>query len=90
MKISVQFDVPFAKGLEYTCETGNGGFWDREICGFVSYRDRQHGKKYPAEKHVPKCSLFNEWLEKDGSLQKCEACIKHCLEAKRECYDQKS
>ena len=91
MKISVQFDVPFVKGLERTCETGNGGFWDREICGFISYRDRQHGNKYPAEKHIPKCRLFNQWLDReDGRLQKCKACIKHCLAAKGEDDHEKS
>lgn len=76
MKIQVEYDVPYAKGEELTCYTGNGDFWGREICGFVSYRDRTHGNKAPVERHIPKCALFNEWLRKNGmAFMKCDKCL---------------
>ena len=84
MKIQVEYDVPCAKGEETTCYTGNGDFWGREICGFVSYRDRTHGNKAPVERRIPKCALFNEWLQKDGTtVMKCEMCLKAIENSKK-------
>ena len=47
----------------------DGDFWGNEMCKYHAYRDRTHGRKAPAERHIPKCTLFNVWLKGDS---KCE------------------
>ena len=63
-----------------TC-TYCGDFWGKDVCPYHTHRDRTHGKKSPVERNIPKCTLFNKWLDK--SYHKCEECKKACEEAER-------
>ena len=72
MKIIVEHDVP-SNPLE-CC--GDGDFWGKPVCKYHVKRDRAHGRKAPIERDVPKCTLFDCWLEKP--YLKCEACRKAC------------
>ena len=74
MKIKVEHEVSPEKE---TC-TYDGDFWGKSICRYYTHRDRTHGRKAPIERHLPKCTLFDCWLEKD--YVKCEACKKACDE----------
>lgn len=72
MKIKVEHDVPYDRNLENTCQYA-GDFWGNPVCRYHTHRDRTHGKKAPTERHVPKCTLFDEWLP--GEYQKCDECL---------------
>lgn len=62
--------------------TYGGDFWGRDVCPYHTHRDRTHGRKAPAERQVPKCLLFNDWLDK--SYVKCDACKMACAEQKKQ------
>ena len=53
--------------------TYDGDLWGKDVCCYHAHRDRIHGKKLPRERNMPKCILFNCWL--DGEYQKCPQCI---------------
>lgn len=59
--------------------TYGGDFWGKDVCRYYTYRNRTHGRKAPMERNVPKCTLFDVWLDKP--YKKCEACRKACEEA---------
>ena len=59
--------------------TYNGDFWGKDVCRYHTHRNRTHGRKAPMERNVPKCTLFDTWLDKP--YKKCEACRKACEEA---------
>lgn len=61
-----------------TC-TYAGDFWGKDVCRYHTHRNRTHGRKAPMERDVPKCTLFDIWLDKP--YKKCEACRKACEEA---------
>lgn len=60
--------------------TYGGDFWGKDVCPYHTHRNRTHGKKAPVERNLPKCTLFNKWLDKP--YQKCEECKQHCEEVK--------
>lgn len=49
-----------------------GDFWGKDVCKYHTHRDRTHGRKAPKERNLPKCILFEKWL--DGEYVKCEEC----------------
>lgn len=54
------------------------GFMEYSLCSYLKNRDR-HGKKGRIDRGLPRCTLFNEWLEKDGyKHRRCNACKKAC------------
>jgi hypothetical protein len=55
------------------------GFGEKSVCRYLCTRDRTHGRYAPVEKRVPKCTLFDSWLEKPGVY-----CVR-CIECKRAC-----
>lgn len=61
--------------------TYGGDYWGKDVCRYHVHRDRTHGRKAPIERSIPKCTLFNKWLDK--SYQKCEECKRACEEAER-------
>lgn len=71
MKIMVEHEIPCDKGKELTCQY-SGDFWGNPVCRYHTHRNRTHGRKAPMERNVPKCALFDEWLDE---YQKCEKCI---------------
>ena len=75
MKISVEHEVPYDKGKELRCEYADGDFFGCSVCIYHVHRDRHHGRKAPMERKVPKCTLFNKWL--DG-YNKCDECLSKC------------
>ena len=78
LKIKVEHKV---SPDENYCTYG-GDFWGKDVCSYHRHRDRTHGSKAPKERSLPKCTLFNEWLEKD--YVKCESCRNACKEALEE------
>lgn len=78
MKIKVEHKVSPEKE---TCAYA-GDFWGKEVCQYHTHRDRTHGRKAPMERQLPKCILFDCWL--DETYQKCEACRKACEEVNHE------
>jgi len=83
MKITVQHEVPYAKGYESKCHCADGTtFEGNSACAYHSFRDRQHGRKRPADRHCPKCTLFGRWLERE--LEKCPECMAACEESEGE------
>ena len=56
--------------------TYGGDFWGKDVCRYHTHRDRTHGRKAPVERHIPKCILFDKWLDKP--YQKCEECKQAC------------
>lgn len=79
MKITVEHEIPYDKRLEDRCLYA-GDFWGNEVCRYHTHRDRTHGRKAPVERKVPKCTLFDEWLQ--GECQKCEKCMEAVRKAK--------
>ncbi|WP_140393121.1 hypothetical protein [Lachnoclostridium sp. An138] len=76
MKITVMHDVsPDSERCVY-----GGDFWGKNVCGYHTHRDRTHGRKAPKEHAVPKCVLFDVWL--DEEYKKCTECKKACEEEK--------
>lgn len=61
-----------------TCTYG-GDFWGKDVCRYHVCRNRTHGRKEPTERNVPKCTLFDTWL--DSPYKKCDKCRKACEEA---------
>lgn len=45
-------------------------------CHYHVRRNRTHGRKAPMEFNLPKCLLFECWLDKP--FHKCEACKQAC------------
>lgn len=77
--ITVEHKVAFNKDWPTACyaEEDIEGYYTS--CSYLAYRDRTHGSKAPVERHLPKCALFNEWLEKGfKGPMKCDACLKAC------------
>lgn len=72
MKILVEHEVPYEKGMERKC-LYPGDYWGNDVCRYHTHRDRTHGRKAPVERRMPKCTLFDEWLP--GEYQKCEKCL---------------
>lgn len=56
-----------------------GDFWGKDVCMYHTHRDRTHGRKAPKERNLPKCTLFNKWL--DGEYKKCKECKDECFYA---------
>lgn len=81
MKIKVEHVIPYDKDLEKTCMY-SGDFWGKPLCSYLVYRDRYHGRKQPMERRVPKCTLFNRWLERD--CMKCPECLEAVKKAKED------
>lgn len=77
MKIWVEHEIP--EDEKYCMEFGKGGW--RTLCRYLKSRDR-HGKRgTPIQRNLPRCTLFNEWLEKDMHVEiKCEQCKQACSE----------
>lgn len=79
MKISVTHEVsPDATRCSY-----GGDFFGKDVCRYYACRNRTHGRKAPAERNIPKCILFNTWL--DRPFTKCSACIDACRATREEC-----
>ncbi len=56
------------------------GFGERSLCSYCKIREK-HGKRGTPIRHLPRCTLFDEWLEKEGfSTLRCEACKIACGE----------
>ena len=72
MKILVEHEVPCERGMEQKC-LYPGDYWGNDVCRYHTHRDRTHGRKAPVERHLPKCTLFDEWLP--GEYLKCEKCM---------------
>lgn len=72
LEITVKHSV--SPDIEYC--TYDGDFWGKDVCRYHTHRDRTHGRKAPIERHLPKCTLFNKWLDKP--YQKCEECKQAC------------
>ena len=79
MKITVEHEIPYDKGLENRCEYA-GDFWGNQICKYHVRRNRTHGRKAPPEYRVPKCTLFDKWL--DGDCVKCSECLEAVRKAR--------
>ena len=47
-----------------------------QLCRYYKVRNRTHGYIAPTEWDVPKCDLFNLWLDKP--LTKCTVCRALC------------
>ena len=63
-----------------TFDSPDDGFGERSVCAYQAYRDR-HGKDGRIERHLPRCTLFGEWLNKPGlDCLRCAACKKACGE----------
>ena len=70
LKIMVEHEIsPDSEKCTY-----GGDFWGKDVCRYHTHRDRTHGRKAPKERNVPKCTLFNCWLE--GEYVKCSQCIR--------------
>lgn len=79
MKISVMHEV--ANNPKY-CWDGDSGGWNTQ-CKYVKYRDR-HGKRgTPIQRKIPKCTLFDAWLDSviANGYKKCDACLKATSDA---------
>lgn len=83
MKIQVEHEVPYDKGLESKCYYA-GGFDGNEVCKYHKFRKQTHGPRKPTEYHKPRCTLFEEWLP--GSYDKCDKCM--CLIRESLIYDR--
>lgn len=58
------------------------GFGERSVCRYRVTRIKT-GKRGKAVKRLPRCALFEEWLEKEGfSTVRCLACRVACGEVK--------
>ena len=56
------------------------GFGERSVCSYCAMRER-HGKRGTPIRRLPRCTLFGEWLEKEGfNTLRCEACKIACGE----------
>lgn len=79
--ISVEHKVPFDKGHEsecvYVAADDRGG--EYTLCPYLVLRDRHHGYKVPIERKVPKCTLFNQWLETERHYKKCYECLERVM-----------
>lgn len=64
-----------------SCAYG-GDFWGKDVCRYHTHRNRTHGRKAPTERDVPKCTLFDTWL--DRPYKKCDECRKACKVAQGE------
>lgn len=71
MELKIMVEHEISPDLE-KCTYG-GDFWGKEVCHYHTHRDRTHGRKAPRESDVPKCTLFDCWL--DAEYQKCPQCI---------------
>lgn len=80
MQITVVHEVPNDKYMEDRCLYA-GDFWGNEVCRYHTHRDRTHGRKAPMERHLPKCTLFDEWLP--GEYKKCDKCLAAIAGAKK-------
>lgn len=80
MKILVEHEVPCEKGMEQKC-LYPGDYWGNDVCRYHTHRDRTHGRKAPVERHLPKCTLFDEWLP--GEYLKCEKCMASVTASRR-------
>ncbi len=82
LTVFVPRQIPWMRGREHTCRaTDEGNGWYTE-CEYLTYRDRTHGSKRPVERKLPKCTLFDKWLEQSGVERlKCAECLNACLAA---------
>lgn len=56
------------------------GFGERSLCRYCVTREKT-GKRGTPIRRLPRCTLFDEWLEKEGfSTLRCEACKIACGE----------
>lgn len=77
--IKVEHTVALDESRPLTCraECESGGWYT--LCQYLVRRDRTHGRKAPVERGLPKCSLFNEWLNQPEFYpMKCDACLIAC------------
>lgn len=59
------------------------GFGERSVCRYRVTRGKT-GKRGEAIRQIPRCTLFEEWLEKEGfSTKRCLACRIACREVER-------
>lgn len=66
------------KYCEY-CDPSDG-FGERSVCRYCAVRSKT-GKRGTPIQYLPKCTLFGEWLEREGiSTVRCTACIVACGE----------
>lgn len=72
MKLKVMVEHEISPDPE-ECAYG-GDFWGKDLCRYHTHRDRTHGRKAPKERNVPKCTLFDCWLDKE--YHKCPQCVK--------------
>lgn len=80
MKILVEHEVPCEKGMDQKC-LYPGDYCGNDVCRYHTHRDRTHGRKAPVERHLPKCTLFDEWLP--GEYLKCEKCMASVTASRR-------
>lgn len=81
LEITVKHSVsPDAEHCTYA-----GDFWGKDVCRYHTHRDRTHGRKAPIERHLPKCTLFNKWLDKP--YQKCKECKQACQKEREKSED---
>ena len=55
------------------------GFMEKSVCGYQKLRDR-HGPKGKIERKLPRCALFNVWLE----VEPGKGCVR-CAQCKIAC-----
>ncbi len=83
MIIKIEHRVPYDEGNELRCVYNDGECYGRTTCLYHTFRDRYFGSKAAVEYKVPKCKLFDAWL--DAPYQKCGACLRKCIEAGGAC-----
>lgn len=67
-----------AKYCEY--DDPDDGFGERSLCRYCVTREKT-GKRGTPIQRLPRCKLFDEWLEKEGfNRLRCEACKIACGE----------
>lgn len=75
MKIIAEHEVSNDK--THCWDGDSGGYYNE--CKYMKNRDRRYkdGKEIKWEYKKPKCTLFDEWLEKDfsGGPFKCNKCL---------------
>ena len=59
------------------------GFGERSLCAYCKMREK-HGKRGTPIRRLPRCTLFDEWLETNGvNTTRCDACKIACGEVDR-------
>lgn len=63
-----------------TFSSPDDGFMEMSVCRYLTHRDR-NGRGGKIERALPRCKLFNEWLDRPGfDCLRCDACKRACGE----------